>query len=72
MAFAEKIGYPVVLRVVSPQIIHKSEVQGISLNLADAAAVRGGVRADATAPRRRYATSGTPRHVGPPHDPVGL
>ena len=32
-AFAEQIGYPVVLRVVSPQIIHKSEVQGIVLNL---------------------------------------
>ncbi len=40
VAFADQIGYPVVLRVVSPQIIHKSEVQGIALNLADAAAVR--------------------------------
>ncbi len=39
-AFAEMIGYPVVLRVVSPQIIHKFEVQGIALNLADAEAVR--------------------------------
>ena len=39
IAFAEKIGYPVVLRVVSPQIIHKSEVQGITLNLTDAEAV---------------------------------
>jgi acetate---CoA ligase (ADP-forming) len=38
--FAETIGYPVVLRVVSPQIIHKSEVQGIALNLADGRAVR--------------------------------
>ena len=41
VAFAGKIGYPVVLRVVSPQIIHKSEVQGITLNLADADALRG-------------------------------
>jgi acetate---CoA ligase (ADP-forming) len=40
-AFADAVGYPVVLRVVSPQIIHKSEVQGIALDLADAAAVRG-------------------------------
>jgi acetate---CoA ligase (ADP-forming) len=40
MAFAETIGYPVVLRVVSPQVIHKSEVQGIALNLTDAKAVR--------------------------------
>ena len=40
VAFAETVGYPVVLRVVSPQIIHKSEVRGIALNLADADAVR--------------------------------
>ena len=39
-AFAETIGYPVVVRVVSPQVIHKSEVQGIALNLTDAKAVR--------------------------------
>jgi succinyl-CoA synthetase beta subunit len=41
VGFAEKIGYPVVLRVVSPQIVHKSEVKGVTLNLADADAVRG-------------------------------
>jgi acetate---CoA ligase (ADP-forming) len=41
VAFAEKIGYPVVLRVVSPQIIHKSEVKGVTLNLTNADAVRG-------------------------------
>ena len=41
VAFAETIGYPAVLRVVSPQIIHKSEVQGIALDLDDAEAVRG-------------------------------
>jgi hypothetical protein len=33
------IGYPVVLRVVSPRIIHKAEVQEIALNLADSQAV---------------------------------
>ena len=38
--FAESIGYPVVLRVVSPQIVHKSEVKGLALNLPDAWAVR--------------------------------
>jgi acetyltransferase len=38
--FAESAGYPVVLRVVSPQIVHKWEVDGVALNLADAAAVR--------------------------------
>jgi len=41
VAFAEQTGYPVVLRVVSPQVVHKSEVKGVILNLADADAVRG-------------------------------
>lgn len=31
--FAEEIGFPVVLKVVSNEIIHKSEVKGIELNL---------------------------------------
>lgn len=39
--FAGQIGYPVVLRVVSPQVVHKSEVKGVALNLADAGMVRG-------------------------------
>lgn len=40
VAFAEQHGYPAVLRVVSPQVVHKSEVRGIALNLPDATAVR--------------------------------
>ena len=39
-AFADEIGYPVVLRIVSPQVVHKWDVKGVVLNLADAAAVR--------------------------------
>lgn len=31
--FAEEIGWPVVLKVVSPQIIHKSEAGGVIVNL---------------------------------------
>jgi len=30
---AEKIGYPVVLKIVSPDIVHKSDVGGVILNL---------------------------------------
>lgn len=33
VAIAKKLGYPVVLKVVSPQIIHKSDVGGVKVNL---------------------------------------
>lgn len=39
---ADAIGYPVVLKVLSPQITHKSDVGGVLLNVADADAVRAG------------------------------
>jgi acetate---CoA ligase (ADP-forming) len=40
VAAAERVGYPVVLKLSSPDIAHKTEVGGVKLNLADAAAVR--------------------------------
>jgi len=39
---ATRIGFPVVLKVVSPDIIHKSDVGGVVLGLADSVAVRQG------------------------------
>ena len=33
--YAEKIGFPLVMKVVSPDIIHKSDVGGVILNLQD-------------------------------------
>ena len=42
VACAEEIGDPVVLKVVSPDIVHKSDVEGVLLNLADASAVAAG------------------------------
>jgi len=38
--FAEQIGYPIVLKIVSPDIIHKSDVGGVKVNLKDADEVR--------------------------------
>ena len=40
VTFARSIGYPVALKVASPEIYHKSDVGGVLLNLANAAAVR--------------------------------
>ncbi|MDW8313337.1 MAG: acetate--CoA ligase family protein [Rhodovarius sp.] len=39
---AEALGYPVVLKILSPDILHKSEIGGVLLDLADASAVRAG------------------------------
>jgi acyl-CoA synthetase (NDP forming) len=39
-AFAEEVGFPAVLRVVSPQIVHKWDVGGVVLALPNAQAVR--------------------------------
>ncbi len=37
---AERIGYPVVLKIASPEILHKFDFGGVKLNLADRAEVR--------------------------------
>jgi acetate---CoA ligase (ADP-forming) len=37
---AEALGYPVVLKIVSPQILHKSDLGGIALNLGSAEELR--------------------------------
>jgi acetyltransferase len=37
---AERIGYPVALKLISPQVLHKSDVGGVSLHLNDADQVR--------------------------------
>ncbi len=40
VAFADSIGYPVVMKIASPDISHKSDVGGVKVGLADADAVR--------------------------------
>ncbi len=42
---AESTGYPVVMKIHSPQIRHKTEVDGVSLNLSSAEEVRGAYEA---------------------------
>jgi acyl-CoA synthetase (NDP forming) len=37
---ARELGFPVALKIVSPAIVHKSDVGGVALGLGDAAAVR--------------------------------
>jgi acetyltransferase len=40
VSLAERIGYPVAMKIVSPDIIHKSDVGGVKLNLSNAQQVR--------------------------------
>jgi len=39
---AEKIGYPIVLKIVSPQVLHKSDAGGVLINIKDEKALREG------------------------------
>jgi acetyltransferase len=40
VAAAEQMGYPVVMKICGPKILHKTDVGGVTLNLADEAQVR--------------------------------
>ena len=55
---AERFGFPVVMKILSPDILHKSEIGGVLLDVADADGVRSGYamllqRAKAAAPAAR-------------------
>jgi acetyltransferase len=83
VAWAEQWGYPVVLRLISPQIVHKSEAKAVLLDLDDAAAVRAGFfellrRAEAAGPEvrlrgvlvRKMIPAGHELILGAKRDPV--
>jgi succinyl-CoA synthetase beta subunit len=58
VAAAREFGFPVVAKLLSPDILHKSEIGGVLLNLSEEAAVRSGFtllinRAAAHAPAAR-------------------
>ena len=60
VAAAEELGWPVVLKIVSPDILHKSEIGGVLLDVGDVAGVREGfatlqARARTHAPAARIA-----------------
>ncbi|MBN2556342.1 MAG: acetate--CoA ligase family protein [Anaerolineales bacterium] len=40
LTLAREIGYPVVMKIVSPDILHKSDAGGVMVNISDDAAVR--------------------------------
>lgn len=40
VSMAEEIGYPVVVKIVSPDILHKSDAGGVKVNIEDEAGVR--------------------------------
>jgi acyl-CoA synthetase (NDP forming) len=82
-AHAAAIGFPVVLKIISPDLPHKTEVGGIALGLADAQAVRTAAqtmraRVAATAPQARIdgllvapmVTGGTELILGTTQDAV--
>ncbi|WP_353211451.1 acetate--CoA ligase family protein [Rhodovarius sp.] len=82
IAAAEALGYPVVLKLDSPDIAHKTEVGGVKLNLANAAevstafaAIMEGVRHHAPAARvdgvlvQRMAARGPELILGARQDP---
>ena len=50
---AESVGYPVALKIDSPDIVHRTDVGGVRLGCVDAAAVRDGVTAMLGEVRRR-------------------
>jgi len=51
---AKRIGFPVALKLASPDILHKTEVGGVLLNLADAETVREGWQAIITRARNAH------------------
>lgn len=59
VAAAEDIGFPVAMKILSPQILHKSDVGGVALNLATAEEVR----AEAVRMRQRVARLSPEAHV---------
>jgi acyl-CoA synthetase (NDP forming) len=74
ITWAQRIGYPVVLKTAAPGILHKSDVGGVKLNLRDEAELRAAFddlaqRLGARMLLTRMAGKGTELALGGMHDP---
>jgi acetate---CoA ligase (ADP-forming) len=74
ITWAQRIGYPVVLKTAAPGILHKSDVGGVKLNLRDEAELRAAYddlaqRLGARMLLTRMVGKGTELALGGVHDP---
>ncbi len=75
VALAEKAGYPVAAKLIAPGVVHKADVGGLALGLADAEAVRAAFerltdgRAEAKVMIQAMAPRGTEVILGAQRDP---
>jgi acetyltransferase len=51
---ARRVGYPVAAKIVSPQITHKTDVEGVQLNLSDDDAVRAAFEKTIAAAKEKF------------------
>jgi acyl-CoA synthetase (NDP forming) len=72
VAAARRFGFPVVLKIVSPDILHKSDAGGVSVGLADEAAVQAAWRAMMAAVAGSAATARIEGALVAPSAPAGL
>lgn len=79
VSLSEEIGYPVVLKIASPDVVHKSDSGGVKLNLADADQVRKAYRQIIGSARgakitgvtvQRMAAPGQEAIIGVTRDPI--
>jgi succinyl-CoA synthetase beta subunit len=77
VAAADELGYPVVLKIESPEVLHKTDAGGVKLGVADAAGVREAYEAIAALPVRMegvlvqpMASQGVEMILGVKRDPV--
>ncbi|MFH1652055.1 MAG: acetate--CoA ligase family protein [Chloroflexota bacterium] len=58
LEISQEIGYPVVLKIVSHDIVHKTEVGGVKLNLTNTTAVKQAFRSMMASARKLYPDAG--------------